>query len=142
MIIILVIDTVCWKFSSFKMNAHCDRSRRWTFIHKILKTLCRASYYLHNFKALKYILVNQAQNVFLSWLLTVSYLKYLITISKQIVSNSVLTLQKLQVIQNSAFRRIHHLPIRCRVTVILEVSQMRSVRDFTGKPIHSQSHSD
>jgi len=55
------------------------------------------------------------------------------------------TLQKLQVIQNSALRRIHHLPMRTRVTVILEVGQMRSIRganDFTGMPIHSQSHSD
>ena len=39
------------------------------------------------------------------------------------------TLQKLQVIQNSAFRWIHHLPWRIRVTVILEVSQMRTVRE-------------
>jgi len=39
------------------------------------------------------------------------------------------TLQKLQVIQNSVFRRIHHLPPRTRVAEILEISQMLKVKD-------------
>ena len=39
------------------------------------------------------------------------------------------TIQKLQVIQNSAFRRIHHLPPRTRVAEILEISQMLMVKD-------------
>jgi hypothetical protein len=38
-------------------------------------------------------------------------------------------LQKLQVIQNSAFRRIHHLPPRTRVAEILEISLMLKVKD-------------
>jgi len=39
------------------------------------------------------------------------------------------TLQKLQVIQNSAVRRVHHLPPRTEVAEILEISQMLKVKD-------------
>ncbi len=46
-----------------------------------------------------------------------------------VVNVSTAMIQRLQTIQNAAFRRIHHLPRRTRVTKILELSEMMNVKD-------------
>ena len=39
------------------------------------------------------------------------------------------TLERLQVVLNSAFRRIHHLPLRTPITKLTKISQMMEVKD-------------